>query len=152
MQLLIKGDRELIKTKIRNFRIKLEYLAIRLKLKRAKVARISFVDGIPQYQNKNIKIIMHNALKTYEIKPANFDLELIKAQKSTFYIRDRATYGWRDYALKELNMAIMPGEHSKLFSDENSKDFAQKLDKIMERYDKRYTSDMPSDMPSGYAK
>lgn len=135
---LLQKDNQLINTKIRNYKIKLDYYAIKLKLKKAQKAKITFIDGIPQFQNKNIQLIMHNALTNYSIKKANFNLELFKAQKNTFYIPDREHYGWKPYALKGLNITTMPGEHSRLFANENSYHFAKQLDTILDKYDSIY--------------
>lgn len=80
-------------------------------------------------------IAMHKALLNYKLEAANVQIDLFKAAERTFYISDKANYGWSEYARCGVNPHVLPGKHSEIFYQKNSKTFATKLDKILNARD-----------------
>jgi len=126
------GDLSLLKSKYKNSIIKIIYSLRRVGLIKKTPAKVFVKDGVPQFDSTNVKIIMYHSLKNYILTPANLKVYLFKAEKETFYIPDKKDYGWGKFALKGVNVNLMPAEHSKLFFPENSKLFAGMLDKKLD--------------------
>jgi hypothetical protein len=75
---------------------------------------------------------MTEAIIGYEIKPAPIELDLFKAQKTSFYIPEPRDYGWGKFARKGVVVHTMPSEHSLIFAHPNSKLFAEVLDQRLD--------------------
>lgn len=141
VQLLIKSVLKLdfltVKTKIKNYKLTVEYIAQKTGVIKGHDTEITFKNGIPQFEGTNVMIAMHKALLNYKLEAANVQIDLFKAAERTFYISDKANYGWSEYARCGVNPHVLPGKHSEIFYQKNSKTFASQLDKILiERDDK----------------
>ena len=139
VQLLIKSVLKLdfltVKTKIKNYKLTVEYIAQKTGVIKGHDTEITFKNGIPQFEGTNVMIAMHKALLNYKLEAANVQIDLFKAAERTFYISDKANYGWSEYARCGVNPHVLPGKHSEIFYQKNSKTFATKLDKILNARD-----------------
>ena len=87
------------------------------------------------YLNSELRIKLMASLRKYLIVPADIKLDLFRAGKATFYIRDKKDYGWTKYARKGLVQHVIPGEHSSMFAHPNDILFADILQKRLEECD-----------------
>jgi thioesterase domain-containing protein/acyl carrier protein len=72
-------------------------------------------------------IAMTKALEQYELEPIATRIDLFKASKASFYIRERANYGWEPYLQNGLNVHLVPGDHNHIFTPPNDQVFAELL-------------------------
>ncbi|QXV64196.1 amino acid adenylation domain-containing protein [Mucilaginibacter sp. 21P] len=73
------------------------------------------------------------AQKNYLLTPVNIAIELFRARKKTFYMADSEFLGWKPYALKGVNVHDIPGEHNTIFAPPNDQEFAQALQKCLDK-------------------
>ncbi|MEZ4805621.1 MAG: thioesterase domain-containing protein [Bacteroidia bacterium] len=81
-----------------------------------------------------------SALNAYEIKPYNGKLDLFKAKIILNYVKDKKTLGWRNYALKGVNIINVEGDHDNLIIPPNSKSFAKKLQSVIDKNITQYNT------------
>ncbi|MDR3696850.1 amino acid adenylation domain-containing protein [Mucilaginibacter sp.] len=74
-----------------------------------------------------------DALKRYRVSPLDIEVEAFKAETRTFYTEDNVNMGWKPYALKGVNIHIVPGEHNTIFKAPNDKKFAEILQQCLDR-------------------
>src|SRR6185312_1327185 len=67
--------------------------------------------GFFDYDNE-IDVASAKAKRNYYQKPLDITVDLFKAQKRTFYMKDFDYLGWREFALKGVNVHEIPGEHN----------------------------------------
>ncbi|MEZ0487032.1 non-ribosomal peptide synthetase [Fibrella aquatica] len=79
-----------------------------------------------------IEAINDVALDQFQLKPADLEVHLFRATTQTFYMDDYDYYGWRDFAMKGVHVHDVPGEHSYIFAPPNDKEFAQKLQAVLD--------------------
>jgi len=120
---------DFIKTKSNNFSLIFRYYSKKALVLGKKGKPSNIPEKVePVYLNDDLKIKLIDALKLYKIIPADVQLDLFKAEKATFYIPDRKSYGWSKYACKGVIPHIIPGEHSSMFAPPNDSFFAQILE------------------------
>ncbi|WP_428331022.1 non-ribosomal peptide synthetase [Mucilaginibacter sp.] len=73
------------------------------------------------------------AKRNYFQKPINIVVDLFKAKKKTFYMADFDYLGWREFALKGVNVHDIPGEHNTIFAPPNDEQFAVVLQQCLDR-------------------
>lgn len=88
--------------------------------------------NVPVYLDKNLKFRLMAALQNYVLKENNIELNLFKAEKSSFFVMDRKAYGWNKYAKKGVKIHLIPGDHTHIFAPPNDKIFAKKLDEQLQ--------------------
>ncbi|NID11383.1 non-ribosomal peptide synthetase [Fibrivirga algicola] len=79
-----------------------------------------------------IEAINDVALAEFRLRPADVAVHLFRATVQTFYMDDYEYYGWRAFALKGVHVHDVPGEHSYIFAPPNDKEFAQKLQAVLD--------------------
>jgi amino acid adenylation domain-containing protein len=89
-------------------------------------------EGFFAYDNE-IDEASEKALRNYILKPLNITLDLFRAKKRTFYMEDFEFLGWKPFALKGVNVHEIPGEHNTIFAPPNDKEFAEVLQKCLDR-------------------
>ncbi len=89
-------------------------------------------EGFFAYDNE-IDEASAKAKRNYILKPLNIVVDLFKAKKKTFYIDDFKFLGWREFALKGVNVHEIPGEHNTIFAPPNDKEFAVVLQQCLDR-------------------
>ena len=77
------------------------------------------------------------AKRNYYQKPLDIVVDLFKAKKRTFYMDDYEYMGWREFALKGVNVHEIPGEHNTIFAPPNDKEFAAVLQECLDRVSKQ---------------
>jgi thioesterase domain-containing protein len=127
-----KGKRRLFRNKYNSIRFQLLFLLIKLGIMKDLDRKIKFEEGQPMFLADNVVIAMTEAIIGYEIKPASIELDLFKAQKTSFYIPEPKDYGWGKFARKGVVVHTMPSEHSLIFAHQNSKLFAEVLDQRLD--------------------
>ncbi|MCX6265965.1 MAG: amino acid adenylation domain-containing protein [Bacteroidetes bacterium] len=123
--------KKFLENKYNNIRLTITYYMIRLGLvKRKKIAeeleQMSFLSD-------SMRISMNESLKKYELRPATFHIDLFVAGKPTFYIHERKTYGWANFAKQGLTIHTIPSEHSLLFAPPYDRYFAELLERRLEQ-------------------
>ncbi|WP_454802741.1 non-ribosomal peptide synthetase [Mucilaginibacter phyllosphaerae] len=73
------------------------------------------------------------AQKNYLLEPVNISIELFRAKKKTFYMKDTKFLGWKPFALKGVNVHDIPGEHNTIFAPPNDKQFAKVLQECLDK-------------------
>jgi thioesterase domain-containing protein len=73
------------------------------------------------------------ATRNYYLQPLNVTVDLFKAKKRVFYMADFDYLGWREFALKGVNVHDIPGEHNTIFAPPNDKQFAVILQQCLDR-------------------
>jgi amino acid adenylation domain-containing protein len=73
------------------------------------------------------------AKRNYFQKPLHIVVDLFRAKKRTFYMTDYEYMGWREFALKGVNVHDIPGEHNTIFAPPNDKEFAEVLQQCLDR-------------------
>jgi len=89
-------------------------------------------EGFFAYDNE-IDEASAKAKRNYYQKPLPIVVDLFKAQKRTFYMADFDYLGWREFALKGVNVHDIPGEHNTIFAPPNDKQFAIVLQQCLDR-------------------
>ncbi|UOE52123.1 amino acid adenylation domain-containing protein [Mucilaginibacter sp. SMC90] len=89
-------------------------------------------EGFFAYDNE-IDEASEKALRNYILKPLNITLDLFRAKKRTFYMEDFEFLGWKPFAQKGVNVHEIPGEHNTIFAPPNDKEFAEVLQKCLDR-------------------
>ncbi|MBO0950113.1 non-ribosomal peptide synthetase [Fibrella forsythiae] len=79
-----------------------------------------------------IEAINDVALEQFQLIPADLEVHLFRATIQTFYMDDYDFYGWRDFAMKGVHVYDVPGEHSYIFAPPNDKEFARKLQAVLD--------------------
>ena len=80
-------------------------------------------EGFFAYDNE-IDEASAKAKRNYYQKPLNITVDVFKAKKKTFYMADFEYLGWREFALKGVNVHEIPGEHNTIFAPPNDEKFA----------------------------
>ena len=88
--------------------------------------------GFFDYDNE-IDVASAKAKRNYYQKPLDIAVDLFKAQKRTFYMKDFDYLGWREFALKGVNVHEIPGEHNTIFAPPNDEKFAVVLQQCLDR-------------------
>ncbi|TSD66543.1 amino acid adenylation domain-containing protein [Inquilinus sp. KBS0705] len=73
------------------------------------------------------------AQRNYQLTPVDIAVELFRAKKKTFYMDDFKYLGWKPYALKGVHVHDIPGEHNTIFAPPNDKQFAEVLQKCLDK-------------------
>jgi len=73
-------------------------------------------------------IAMTKALDQYKLEPVATRIDLFKATKVSFYIREPDHYGWDPYLQNGLNVHLVPGDHNHIFKQPNDQVFAEVLE------------------------
>jgi amino acid adenylation domain-containing protein len=89
-------------------------------------------EGFFAYDNE-IDEASAKAKRNYYQKPLNITVDLFRAKKKTFYMADFAYLGWREFALKGVNVHDIPGEHNTIFAPPNDEQFAIVLQQCLNR-------------------
>ncbi len=89
-------------------------------------------EGFFAYDNE-IDEASAKAKHNYFQKPLNIVVDLFKARKRTFYMNDFDYLGWREFALKGVNVHDIPGEHNTIFAPPNDQEFAVVLQQCLDR-------------------
>jgi thioesterase domain-containing protein/acyl carrier protein len=115
------------KLKINNFRLCMMYYLTKLRILKQQnigeeLEQLSFLSD-------NVLIAMNESLKKYQLKAADFPIDLFKAGKATFYIYEPENYGWSKFATKGITVHTIPSEHSRLFAAPYDRLFAEIIDK-----------------------
>ena len=95
-------------------------------------ARDQKQEGFFAYDNE-IDEASAKAKRNYYQKPLNITVDLFRAKKRTFYMADFAYLGWREFALKGVNVHDIPGEHNTIFAPPNDEQFAVVLQQCLNR-------------------
>ncbi|CCG98711.1 amino acid adenylation domain protein [Fibrella aestuarina BUZ 2] len=80
-----------------------------------------------------IEAINDVALENFQLLPADLEVHLFRATIQTFFMDDYDYYGWRDFARKGVHVYDVPGEHSYIFAPPNDKEFAAKLQAVLDK-------------------
>ncbi len=88
-------------------------------------------EGFFAYDNE-IDEASARAKENYYQKPFNIKVDLFRAKKKTFYMADFRYLGWREFALKGVDVHDIPGEHNTIFAPPNDKEFAIELQKCLD--------------------
>ncbi|PWK78784.1 amino acid adenylation domain-containing protein [Mucilaginibacter oryzae] len=89
-------------------------------------------EGFFAYDNE-IDEASEKALRNYVLKPLDIKLDLFRAKKRTFYMEDFEFLGWIPFAKRGVNVHEIPGEHNTIFAPPNDKEFAEVLQKCLDR-------------------
>ena len=89
-------------------------------------------EGFFAYDNE-IDEASAKAKRNYFQKPLDIKVDLFRARKKTFYMADFKYLGWREFALKGVNVHDIPGEHNTIFAPPNDKEFAVVLQHCLDR-------------------
>jgi len=89
-------------------------------------------EGFFAYDNE-IDEASAKAKRNYYQKPLDITVDLFRAQKRTFYMADFDYLGWREFALKGVNVHDIPGEHNTIFAPPNDEQFAIVLQHCLDR-------------------
>jgi len=93
-------------------------------------------EGFFAYDNE-IDEASAKAKRNYYQKPLNITVDLFRAKKRTFYMADFDYLGWREFALKGVNVHDIPGEHNTIFAPPNDEQFAIVLQQCLDRVSKQ---------------
>lgn len=77
------------------------------------------------------------AEKRYQLQPHNIAVEVFRAEQRTFYLDDFENMGWKQYALKGVNVHKIPGGHNTIFKAPNDKIFASILQNCLDEAAKK---------------
>lgn len=89
-------------------------------------------EGFFGYSNK-IDLMNEEAERNYIMKPYPVTVEIFRAKNITFYMEDFEYLGWKQYALKGVNIHDIPGEHNMIFAPPNDKVFAKILQDCLDK-------------------
>lgn len=79
---------------------------------------------------KRVRKVHEEAGKNYMLTPYDGVIYLFKAKIQTNYVKDFKNFGWKPYA-KKINIIEMDGEHTTMFESAHEKNFARKLQVII---------------------
>ncbi|PWS33750.1 non-ribosomal peptide synthetase [Pedobacter paludis] len=72
------------------------------------------------------------AYQNYFMKPLDIKVDLFRVKKRIYFLDDPVFLGWKDYALKGVNIHEVPGDHKTFLFPPNDKDFAEILQKTLD--------------------
>ena len=67
------------------------------------------------------------AYYNYKIKPFDGTIDLFKARKRIYFVDDFKFLGWKKYALKGVNVHVVPGDHKTMLQSPNDKELAKAM-------------------------
>jgi len=71
-------------------------------------------------------------MRKYQIIPQDFEIDLLRAMDSTYFVHDPLFLGWKRAALKGVNIFDVPGDHHNMFSPPNSVIAANVLQRVLD--------------------
>ena len=71
------------------------------------------------------------AISKYHIVPQPFKIDLFRVDDDMYYMHDPIHLGWKELALKGLDIHSIPGDHVQLFTPPNDKKSALILQDLL---------------------
>jgi amino acid adenylation domain-containing protein len=87
---------------------------------------------IPAYM-QDIMQAMHRAFEKYIFKPQDVKINLFKADVKLYFVDDHIYFGWKEYALKGVDVHVVPGDHHEMFIAPNDKYLAKALQEQLDK-------------------
>jgi len=82
--------------------------------------------------NPELKEIVNSALTSYRFAPLEFEIDLFRASKQTYYMHEPEKLGWNEIAIDGVNVHHIPGDHSSIFSIPNVIETAKVLQNVLD--------------------
>lgn len=120
--------RRFLKQKKNNLKVTLYTTLSKFKLVKLPVNGLERSQELGAYTVSASTIAMTKALEQYELEPIATRIDLFKATKASFYIREPDHYGWDPYLQNGLNVHLVPGDHNHIFKQPNDQVFAEMLE------------------------
>ncbi|OOG68956.1 hypothetical protein B0E43_21850 [Algoriphagus sp. A40] len=79
---------------------------------------------------KHIERVNFEAWRNYKHEPIDVKITLFLAERKTFYLEDRKTYGWSSFS-REVEAIRMPGEHADMLKPPHGEKFSRTLQSIL---------------------
>ncbi|MFB5944678.1 amino acid adenylation domain-containing protein [Albibacterium profundi] len=120
---IVLAGMHLIKSSLLHPRLTYRYIRNEIE-KKSKIFRTK--SHISFYE-ETVNEAYEQAFKTYKGKPLNTKITLLKAKTRVFYVEDPKLYGWKKLALQGIDVHTMKGDHTTFLMPPNEKEFAKKL-------------------------
>jgi len=120
--------RRFLMQKKNNLKVTLYTTLSKFKLVKLPVNGLERSQELGAYTVSASTIAMTKALEQYELEPVATRIDLFKATKASFYIREPDHYGWDPYLQNGLNVHLVPGDHNHIFKQPNDQVFAEVLE------------------------
>lgn len=118
----------LIKSSIIHPRLTYRYIRNEIE-KKSKILRTK--SHISFYE-ETVNEAYEQAFKAYRGKPLDTKITLLKAKTRVFYVEDPYLYGWKKLALRGIDVHTMKGDHTTFLMPPNEKEFARKLQSLLD--------------------
>ena len=73
------------------------------------------------------------AFQKYRMKPYDGVIDVFKAKKRLYFVKDRAFLGWKKYARQGVRIHNVPGDHKEMLLPPNDQEFARILQKALDQ-------------------
>jgi len=88
-------------------------------------------ENLPDFMQQIAKKLI-KAFYKYRIRPLDIKIDLFRANKRFYFVDDPDFLGWTNYALKGVNVHIVPGDHKEMFYPPNDAILAASLQKRLD--------------------
>lgn len=109
--------------------IKRKLLSLYWKLNTKNKEQVGFFGYAHRIDKMNQK-----AAEEYYLTPYNGQIDLFRAKTRTYYMQDPKYLGWREFALKGVQIHEIPGDHNYIFAPPNDKEFARVLQQCLDQH------------------
>ena len=114
------------KRRVELIKLRIQGLWLRLKYGNAKQHEMQFNVPLKLKTNHNI------ATSKYHITPLNIVIDLFRANEEVNLVHDHKNLGWTKMALKGIRRHMVHGNHVDMFEKPHVKEFATKLQKVLD--------------------
>jgi len=80
---------------------------------------------------------LHTAFNKYRIEPIDVKIDLFKAKERFYFVDDPKYLGWKDYALRGVNVHTVPGDHKDMFTPPHDTALAAVVQKRLDEVNKQ---------------
>lgn len=88
-----------------------------------------------RYEGNMQEIVQHlqKTFRKYTLKPQDIKIQLFKAAVKMYLVDDPLYFGWKNLALRGVDVHIAPGDHREMFIAPNDKFLAEALQKELDK-------------------
>ncbi|MFD1468693.1 amino acid adenylation domain-containing protein [Hymenobacter caeli] len=127
--LIGKKPSEIITYRIKNAKVTFNKYYLILRYGKAKQHEIFFQQPLKLGQ------MIDKASECYCVTPLDVKLELFRVKKTLDYAHEPEYLGWKNVALKGINITEIPGDHDQLFAPPHDVEIARILQSVLDSYD-----------------
>ena len=123
----ILSDSEEFKTRLNAQKQKVSNLILKFKNGKEKQHELLYHQPYLLDQMNNL------AISRYTLTPIDIKIHVFRVENPSYYMHDPVLLGWKDFALRGVDVHSIPGDHNYLFSPPNDKISAHILQNVLDQ-------------------